>query len=167
LAFFHFNQGSLMNIAPNAVVTLGYRVTNLEGDLIDPGAQPLRYLHGHNGLFAKLEAALEGKTVGDAVEVTLAPEEAFGPHNEDLVFVEPLERLPEGVQVGTQLEARGPEGARLLTVTRIESGHAELDANHPLAGMDLVFSCTVNEVRPASDEELAHGHAHGPEGHEH
>ena len=66
-----------------------------------------------------------------------------------------------------QLEAHGPDGARMLTIVSIDGEHAVLDANHPLAGVALVFACTVSDVRAASAEEIEHGHAHGAGGHQH
>ena len=135
--------------------------------MVDPGERPLVYLHGSSGIFPKLEAALDGKTVGDSVRVQLEPEDAFGEYDDELVTSELLQNLPEGVLVGMQLEGTGEHGTHIMSVTEIEDGRAVLDGNHPLAGVTLVFSCTVSEVRAATAEELAHGHAHGDGGHQH
>jgi FKBP-type peptidyl-prolyl cis-trans isomerase SlyD len=156
-----------MKISANTVVTLDYEVKDPQHEMVDPGERPLVYLHGSSGIFPKLEAALDGKTVGDSVQVQLEPEDAFGEYDDELVTSELLQNLPEGVLVGMQLEGTGEHGTHIMSVTEIEDGRAVLDGNHPLAGVTLVFSCTVSEVRAATAEELAHGHAHGDGGHPH
>lgn len=156
-----------MKISANTVVTLDYEVKDPQHEMVDPGERPLVYLHGSSGIFPKLEAALDGKTVGDTVQVQLEPEDAFGDYDDELVTSELLQNLPEGVLVGMQLEGTGEHGTHIMSVTEIEDGRAVLDGNHPLAGVTLVFSCTVSEVRAATTEELAHGHAHGDGGHQH
>jgi FKBP-type peptidyl-prolyl cis-trans isomerase SlyD len=153
-----------MKISANTVVTLDYEVKDPQHEMVDPGERPLVYLHGSSGIFPKLEAALDGKTVGDSVQVQLEPEDAFGEYDDELVTSELLQNLPEGVLVGMQLEGTGEHGTHIMSVTEIEDGRAVLDGNHPLAGVTLVFSCTVSEVRAATAEELAHGHAHGDAG---
>ena len=159
-----------MQVAKNTVVTLSYRVTDPDGNLIDDGHNPLVYLHGgYDGIFASLEEALQGKSVGDRLEVKLLPEEAFGEYDAELVRVESLSLFPEGIQVGMQFERATEDGddEMVYTITEIEGDKVVVDGNHPLAGTALVFDCTVAEVRPASEEELTHGHVHGPEGHHH
>ena len=156
-----------MKISANTVVTLDYEVKDPQHEMVDPGERPLVYLHGSSGIFPKLEAALDGKTVGDSVQVQLEPEDAFGDYDDELVTSELLQNLPEGVLVGMQLEGTGEHGTHIMSVTEIEDGRAVLDGNHPLAGVTLVFSCTVSEVRAATTEALAHGHAHGDGGHQH
>jgi FKBP-type peptidyl-prolyl cis-trans isomerase SlyD len=156
-----------MKISANTVVTLDYEVKDPQHEMVDPGERPLVYLHGSSGIFPKLEAALDGKTVGDSVQVQLEPDDAFGEYDDELVTSELLQNLPEGVLVGMQLEGTGEHGTHIMSVTEIEDGRAVLDGNHPLAGVTLVFSCTVSEVRAATAEELAHGHAHGDGGHQH
>jgi len=156
-----------MQISTNSVVTIDYKVSDIDNNLVDPGQEPIVFLHGAGGIFPKIEAALLGKSVGDALEVRLEPADAFGEYDEEQLVVEPLESLPAGAEVGMQLEARGPQGSRILTISAIEDGKAVLDGNHPLAGMALTFACTVSDVRAATAEEIEHGHAHGEGGHHH
>lgn len=159
-----------MQVAKNTVVTLSYRVTDPDGNLIDDGHNPLVYLHGgYDGIFARIEEALQGRAVGDRLEVKLQPEEAFGDYDAELVRVESLSLFPEGIQVGMQFERATEDGddEMVYTITEIEGDKVVVDGNHPLAGTALVFDCTVAEVRPATEEELTHGHVHGPEGHHH
>jgi FKBP-type peptidyl-prolyl cis-trans isomerase SlyD len=160
-----------MQIGQNTVVTLAYRVTDTDGNLIDGGEQPLIYLHGgHGGIFEKIEEELAGQVVGFQKDVRLQPEEAFGEYDAELVAIEPRDVFPDGIEVGMQFERASEdeeEDGMLYTITDIAEGKVVVDGNHPLAGMALIFSCTVSDVRAATPEELAHGHVHGADGHLH
>jgi FKBP-type peptidyl-prolyl cis-trans isomerase SlyD len=159
-----------MQIAKNSVVTLTYQVHDSDGNVIDEGSNPLVYIHGgYDGIFPRIEEELHGKDVGTTLKIKLEPEEAFGDYDAELVNVEARNLFPEQIEVGMQFE-RGSEDDdedMLYTITDIEGDKVVVDGNHPLAGMSLVFSCTVTEVRLAKAEELAHGHVHGPGGHHH
>ncbi len=160
-----------MQISKNTVVTLDYQVHDTEGNLIDAGAEPLMYVHGgYDGIFPTLEEALQGKEVGASLKLKLEPGEAFGEYDAALVNVEPRDLFPEQIEVGMQFERASEdddEEDMLYTITEIEADKVVVDGNHPLAGMALVFDCTVAEVRLATKEELAHGHVHGAGGHHH
>jgi FKBP-type peptidyl-prolyl cis-trans isomerase SlyD len=159
-----------MQVAKDTVVTLRYRVTDTDGNIIDDGHNPLVYLHGgYDGIFARIEEALQDKSVGEQIEIKLQPEDAFGEYDADLVRVESLSMFPENIQVGMQFEraTEGGDDEIIYTITDIEGDKVVVDGNHPLAGTALVFNCTVAEVRAATAEELSHGHVHGPEGHHH
>lgn len=161
-----------MQIGPHTVVTLAYQVTDPDGEMVDAGERPIVYLHGgFDDIFPKIEEALQGKQAGDVVKVKLQPDEAFGDYDADLVQIEPRSSFPEILEVGMQFEGAPPGSDEddfvIYRVTDIVDDKVMLDGNHPLAGMALVFSCTVSEVRAASDEEIAHGHVHGPAGHTH
>ena len=156
-------------VAKNTVVTLDYNVTDSDGELVDAGKEPLVYLHGgHDDIFPKIEEAVQDKKVGETVKVKLQPEEAFGDYDEELIQIESRDQFPKELQVGMQFEG-GPEGGDdddfiIYRVTDIADDKVVLDGNHPLAGMSLIFTCTVTAVRPASEEELAHGHVHSGDG---
>lgn len=161
-----------MKIERNTVVTLAYRVTDPDGELIDPGERPIVYLHGgYDDIFPRIEEALQGKQTGDSVQVKLQPAEAFGEYDADLVQIEPRSSFPEILEVGMQFEGALPGADEddfiIYRVTQILDDKVMLDGNHPLAGTALVFSCTVSDVRPATPEEIAHGHVHGDGGHSH
>ncbi len=152
-----------MQIVKNTVVTLNYQVTDNDGNLVDGGAQPLVYLHGgYDGLFPKIEEALHGKNVGDKLSLRLEPDDAFGEYDDELVIVESADVFPENIQIGTHLEQliEGEEEPALFTVTDIADGKVTVDGNHPLAGLGILFDCTVAQVRQATPEEIAHGHPH-------
>lgn len=161
-----------MKIERNTVVTLAYRVTDPDGELIDPGERPIVYLHGgYDDIFPRIEEALQGKQTGDEVQVKLQPAEAFGEYDADLLQIEPRSSFPEILEVGMQFEGALPGADEddfiVYRVTQILDDKVMLDGNHPLAGTALVFSCTVSDVRPATPEEIAHGHVHGEGGHSH
>jgi len=148
-----------MRISRNHVVALRYRVADRDGQLVDEGREPLVYLHGgYGGLFDALEVALQGKAEGESFRVELSADEAFGEYDEGLVSVEPRDAFPPDIELGTQVET-GEEDGPLFTVTAIEGDKVVIDGNHPLAGMDLVFSGTIETVRPATAREIARGEA--------
>lgn len=160
-----------MLIARNSVVTLNYRVIDSDGKLVDEGENPLVYLHGgYGGIFDRIEEELQGKGAGDRLVVKLQPEDAFGEYDAELVNIESRKLFPEDIEVGMQFE-RGAEDDEsddmLFIITDITDDKVVVDGNHPLAGVALVFECTVAEVRAGTDEEVTHGHAHGPSGHHH
>ena len=160
-----------MKIETNKVVTIDYTLKNDDQQIIDTseGDEPLAYLHGHGNLVPGLEKALEGKTIGDSVQVVIPPEEAYGERDEDKVGEAPASAFAEvgEVKPGMQFEAEGPEGSEMVTVVSVDGDTITLDGNHPLAGETLHFDVTVREIRDATEEELEHGHAHGPDGHGH
>ena len=155
-----------MHITQDTAVTLDYRITDLQGKPLDAGTTA--YLHGgYDNLFAKAEAALQGKTVGDKVALALSAAEAFGARDEALARRIPKSEFPPGVKVGGQLQGAGPHGPVVYRVVKIKGPEVLLDANHPLAGLDIRFAATVKAVRAATAEEIAHRHVHGAHGHHH
>ena len=156
-----------MKVEKDAVVRLAIEM--VEGGA--PGAaHEIQYLHGGYGnLFPKLEAALAGLEAGGKASVTLAPGDGFGEHDPSLIRREPRERLPQGVVLGSALHGQADEeGQRqVFRVTALSDTEATLDGNHPLAGRTVELRCEVLEVRAASQEEIEHGHVHGPHGHSH
>lgn len=154
-----------MKIANQCVVAIHYTLTDDQGNELDSsrGQSPLTYLHGSEGLIPGLERELEGREPGERFQATVAPEEAYGPINPELIQDVPLEVLDgiENLHVGMALQSRAPDGrVQNLRVDAINDQTATLNANHPLAGEVLHFDVTVESVREATSEELEHGHAH-------
>jgi FKBP-type peptidyl-prolyl cis-trans isomerase SlyD len=161
-----------MHIFKDTVVTLRYSLFDADGELIEESSEPIAYLHGgYDNIFPKVEAALGQKQQGDKVTVTMEPEEAFGEYDEELVRVEDTAKFPPSIKVGDRFEGvaeGGDENETIVyTITDIAEGKVVADGNHPLAGVRLRFECEVVEVRPASKEEMMHGHVHGAGGHHH
>ena len=144
-----------MQIARDAVVLIHYTLKNGAGEVLDSSA-------GHD-----LEEALEGKVVGDKVLATIPPEKAYGVKDAGLVQQVPRRAFQGEVRAGMQFTASTEAGPRTVVVTRVQGDMVTVDGNHPLAGETLHFDVEVTEVRVASEEELTHGHVHGPGGHHH
>jgi FKBP-type peptidyl-prolyl cis-trans isomerase SlyD len=156
-----------MQIADRCVALIHYTLTNDQGEALDSsvGGEPLAYLHGMGNLVPGLEKALAGKKAGDKLSVKVAPEEGYGPRNEQLIQQVPrrafqgVRDLKPGMRFNSQ---SGP-----VTVTRVMGDMVTVDGNHALAGETLNFEVEVTQVREATGEELAHGHVHGVGGHAH
>jgi FKBP-type peptidyl-prolyl cis-trans isomerase SlyD len=158
-------------VAKDRVVCFHYVLRDEDGTQLDasePG-EPVAVLIGHGNLMPGLEAALDGHLAGDRLEVTLAPERAFGARQEGRIqrvskkYVANAQRLKPGMQTQVHTES----GARTVTVVKVGSKVLDLDMNHPFAGKTVTFTVDVESVRPATSAELAHGHAHGAGGHQH
>lgn len=161
-----------MQIEKNKVATIDYTLTNPEGQVLDTskGGQPLSYLHGVGGIIPGLETALEGKNKGDQLTVTIPPDKAYGNRNDQLVQDVPRKMFQgvSDIKTGMQFRAQGPQGQQqVVTVVDVQPETIKIDANHPLAGVTLNFDVNVVDVREATQEELSHGHVHGPGGHQH
>jgi FKBP-type peptidyl-prolyl cis-trans isomerase SlyD len=151
-------------------VSIDYTLTDDDGQVLDSsrGGQALSYIHGTGQLVSGLERALEGRQSGDTVHVRLEPSEAYGEHDPALVHTASRGQFGgEEPEVGMQVRAEGPDGDDVLTIVAVEGDVVTLDGNHPLAGVPLTFDVQIVEVRSATAQEIAHGHAHGDGGHDH
>ncbi len=153
-----------MKIQKNTVVTFEYTLKDDNGNIIDSskGRGPLKYLHGNGNLIPGLEKALEGKEKGNSFSVTIPPEEGYGFQDETLIQEVPKDLFDDsnGLEVGMQFQAQTEQGNYILTIKEIHSNTVVVDGNHPLAGKNLNFDITILDVRNATAEEVAHGHAH-------
>ncbi len=160
-----------MVVAHNKVVQIHYTLTNDSGEVLDSssGGEPLAYIHGNGNLIPGLEKALEGKGAGEKLNVKVSPEEGYGAKDPSLVQDVPRRAFKgiDNISVGLQFQADSNQGPRMVTVTRIVGDMVTVDGNHPLAGESLNFDVEITEVRDPSEEELSHGHVHGPGGHHH
>ncbi len=160
-----------MQIAAQKVVSIEYTLKDADGQVLDTsdGRQPLAYLHGAGNIVVGLEKALEGKAAGDTVEVSVSPEEGYGLRDEAAIRNVPARKLSPDKKVlpGQRFRMMTASGAVVATVLSVQGDYAKVDGNHPLAGVTLNFSVKVVDVREPTEEELAHGHVHGPGGHNH
>ena len=160
-----------MKIEDNKVVQMHYHLKDEKGTVLDSsqGKEPLSYIHGAGNIIIGLEKQLSGKAAGDKLNAVVAPAEGYGERDDSLVQVVPKSGFQgdEELQVGMQVQVGTQEGNAIATVAKIEGEDVTLDVNHPLAGVTLTFDVEVVEVRVATQEELDHGHVHGPGGHEH
>lgn len=163
-----------MQIDKDSVVTFHYRLSH-DGKELETSetGEPMAYLHGHGNIMEGLEKAIEGKQSGDKLEVTLAAKDAYGERQEGAIQRVPLKHLVGDKKQNAKLKPgmitaiNTEEGPRQVVVVKAGKFNVDVDVNHPLAGKELVFNIEITDVRAASEEELAHGHAHGVGGHHH
>jgi len=154
-----------MIIEEKRAVSIHYTLTNEQGEKLDSseGQDPLRYLHGASNIIPGLENALVGKTTGEKVSVTVQPEDAYGEINPEMIQIVPREAFEgiDDIQAGMQFQASGPDGqTQVVTIKAVGEEGVTVDGNHPLAGQVLNFDVSIEEVRDATEEEIAHGHVH-------
>jgi FKBP-type peptidyl-prolyl cis-trans isomerase SlyD len=154
-----------MSVEEKKVVSIQYTVLDDQGQIIDTsdGGEPLVFLCGAQNIIPGLEEALIGKDVGDELKVNVPAAKAYGEHQEEGVQQVPLEAFEgvDKVEPGMAFSAETEQGPVNLIVTAVEDNMVTVDANHPLAGKDLTFDVTIEDVRDATDDEIAHGHVHG------
>jgi FKBP-type peptidyl-prolyl cis-trans isomerase SlyD len=176
-----------MKISKNTIVSLRYKLTDAQNNVIEEPEAPMVYLHGgYDGTFPKIESALDGQDVGYETTLQLDPGDAFGEYDPELLKIEPRTRFPDPLEVGMQFEGvpdaddfsndteqvrdviddgdEDDHSALIYTVTDVAENQVVLDGNHPLAGMALRFWLQVEEVRIATDDEIQNRHPQGAEG---
>lgn len=183
---------SAETIQPNSHATLGYTLRNAAGDLLDgselEGGEPIQYVHGYGMLVPGLEAALVGLRAGDSKAVIVPAEEGFGTHDDELVLEVERAEFPDpaNVAVGDEFIAESEDGDEVaMRVVGVEGDTVRVDANHPLAGVELHYMVEIQAVRAATAEEIAEAaeeleaaraghdgccggdHDHGDHGHAH
>lgn len=160
-----------MQIEKNTVVTFHYDLRLSENGVFETSrnSDPMCYLHGHGNIIHGLEKEMMGKTSGDKFTVTVDPLEGYGLRNEQAVQRVPIKHLSYKGRLhpGMTVAVNTKEGQRRVTVIKVGKFNADVDLNHPLAGRTLNFDVEILDIRVASDQEISHGHAHGPGGHDH
>ncbi|MAT97658.1 MAG: peptidylprolyl isomerase [Anaerolineaceae bacterium] len=162
-----------LKVKEGVVVSLDYTLRLDDGEIIDSSAEnePLEYLHGYGQIIPGLEKALAGLTVGDSKKVVVPAAEAYGEVNMEAFEIVSRSMFPDDMELeeGLALTLRDAETNEPFdaAIAEVRENEVMLDFNHPLAGETLYFEVTIPAIRAASEEELAHGHAHGPDGHHH
>jgi FKBP-type peptidyl-prolyl cis-trans isomerase SlyD len=168
-----------MTIQENMVVSVDYKLTNhTTGEHIEATTpdQPMVFLYGVGGIIPQFEENLHGKAIGDTFEFSILAEHAYGTASEEQIAMIPLDVFldekgqfdTEYFSVGKLIPMSDSEGNQLRgKIVEVSSEMIKMDFNHPLAGQDLHFSGSIVDIRTATDDEIAHGHAHGPGGHQH
>ncbi|HUI07094.1 MAG TPA: peptidylprolyl isomerase [Verrucomicrobiae bacterium] len=154
----------------NKVISFHYTLTDSTGKTLDSSAdgEPLTFLEGVGQIIPGLETHLRAMKVGDKKNVTVPAKSAYGEKDPANVVEVGLDKMPtRGIKVGDRFRAGDGPNAPIVTATKVTDTHVTLDGNHPLAGMDLTFAVEVTAIRDATEEELDHGHVHGPGGHGH
>ncbi len=156
-----------MVITKNTVVSFHYTLNDKDGRTLDSsaGREAFAYLHGSGAIVAGLEEVMEGKKAGDSLRVEVPPAKGYGEVDGKLLQRVPMEKFGDNkVEEGMQFQTPDHQ---VWSVTEVKDGQVLLNGNHPLAGVTLLFSVEVTDVREATEEELSHGHVHGPGGHHH
>lgn len=163
----------------NKVVSFHYRLREVDdnsehGEWREQshGSDPLVYLHGFHNVIVGLERALEGKSIGESIEITLQPDDAYGPRHSNSFHRVPIKHLqvPPGakkLKPGMPAGVQTDKGNRNVVIVKVGKFNVDVDFNHPLAGKTLYYEVEVVDIRDASEEEIAHGHVHGAGGHNH
>ncbi len=153
-----------MQIKDNCVVAMHYTLTNDQGQVLDSseGRDPLKFLQGAHNIIIGLEKAMEGKQVGDAFDVTVEPEEAYGVRHEQMIQKVPRSAFQgvDNIEVGMSFQAETEHGPVPVKITEVLDDVVTVDGNHELAGERLHFKVSIEEVREATKEEMEHNHAH-------
>lgn len=156
-----------MEIKQQCVVALTWTLKDTLGQELDVLDDPVEFLVGGDDLFEAIEQALQGHEVGAKIDLQIEPEQGFGDFNDQLVFLESRQLFPPELEEGMTFDGASlPAGCSpdapkdaLYTVTDIYPEHVVLDGNHPLSGIALRLSLTVEAIRPASEEEIERGSA--------
>ena len=159
-----------MQIAKHSVVSIHYTLTDDKGIVLDSstGKDPLLYIQGIGNLIPGMEEGLEGKKKGDKFDIKVSPEKGYGERSESMIQKVPRSSFgDQEVHKGMQFQAQTGQGTQVVTVTDVGLESVTVDGNHPLAGVGLNFAVEVMDVRGATEDELSHGHVHGPGGHHH
>ena len=159
-------------VSENTVVTVHYTGTFPDdGEVFDTSRdkEPMTFLVGHKNMIPGFEAGVMGASVGDGVEFTLEPSDAYGDVEEGRVVSTPREHFPAEMplELGLQLVADIGGHPQPFTIVGFSDVEVKCDFNHPMAGKTLHFQVDIVDIRKATEDELAHGHAHGPDGHHH
>ena len=156
-----------MQISKHKVASIHYTLTDNDGKILDSssGREPLTYIQGIGNLIPGMEEGLEGKSKGEKLSLKISPEKGYGVKDEALT-----QRVPRtafgGQEVKVGMQFQTSQGG-VVTVTHVGLSEITVDANHPLAGVELNFAVEIMDIRLATEDEIAHGHVHGPGGHHH
>lgn len=149
----------------NLIVSIHYKLSDQDGKVIDDsaGEEPLKFLHGAGNIIPGLENALVGKAAGDSLQVTIEPADGYGEFLPELIQTASKTAFEgvENLEVGMSFQGQGTDGTvQNIIIKKIDGNEITIDANHPLAGVELNFDVEVTGVRAPTEEELAHGHPH-------
>ncbi|GGI76698.1 FKBP-type peptidyl-prolyl cis-trans isomerase [Shewanella gelidii] len=160
-----------MKAQDNSVVLFNYTLRDEQGEVLETnqGSDPIAYLHGNDNMMPGVEEAISGRAAGERFSATLPATKTYGERIEDCEKRVSMKHL-QGAKTwkaGMTALVNTDQGQRQVTVLKVGKFMATVDINHPLSGRELTFDIEIVEVRAATDEEIAHGHAHGVGGHQH
>ncbi|HFQ13549.1 MAG TPA: peptidylprolyl isomerase [Gammaproteobacteria bacterium] len=147
-------------VGKNKVVTFTYLIMDETGQVQEQSDIPMSYLHGGDDrIFPAVMQAMEGREVGETVEIVLPPKEGFGEYDPTLTYRDRIENVPpEFRRIGAEAEFRNDAGESVtMTVVKMENGEIMLDGNHPFAGKTMTFKVNITAIRDAAEEEVRTG----------
>jgi len=155
-----------MSISDNQVVSIHYELKNVDnGEILDSNinAAPLSFIVGKGQIIPGLEEKVKELKAGDNADIKVAAADAYGIYDENAVQTLPKEQFAGlELQAGMTLYGQGEHGETVqVTVKSFNDETVEIDFNHPLAGIDLLFAINVLEVRDATADELLNGYVGG------
>ena len=161
-----------MAFEQNKVVTMNYSLKDESGNVIDSSETKgsLSFISGSNQILPKLEEAISVMLIGTKKNIKLIAADAYGDYNDDAFQVVDRSAFPEdaAIEKGIGYISTAKDGTQTpFKISSIDGDEIKLDFNHPLAGVNLEFDIEILDIRDASEEEISHGHVHGPEGHQH
>jgi FKBP-type peptidyl-prolyl cis-trans isomerase SlyD len=160
-----------MQVENGSVVSFFYTLKETDGTIIESNrdGEPAVYLHGAKNIVPKLEEAFAGRESGATFELTLDAADGYGERKTDSIERVPAKYFKHAgkLRVGQAVQLHTEDGATLVTVVKIGKFSVDVDTNHPLAGRTLHYDIEIADVRESTEDERAHGHAHGPGGHHH
>lgn len=150
------------------VISFHYRLT-VEDQLVESsfdGGEPLAFLQDSHQIIPGLEKELITMNVGDKKSITVAANEAYGDVNAEMIVTVKKTQFPEdaNLKLGDEFQVNNTPESPVFRVVSIENDDITIDGNHPMAGRSLTFDVEITSVRSATEEEVAHGHAHGHDG---
>ena len=152
------------------VISFHYTLHDTAGKMHDTSQnrEPLMFLEGSGHIIPGLETQLVLLEKGDKKKINVSYQEAYGSYDQTLIFTASKKEFPsEQVKVGDIFQVEQGDRLQIVTVIEVKDDEVILDANHPLAGKELVFDIEIIDKREATPEEIAHGHVHGAGGHHH
>ena len=161
-----------MPLKSNQVVTMNFTLKDDAGNVLDTteGNESFSFISGNKQILPKLEEKVGEMLIGSKKEVVLKPEDGYGIYQEDAVRIVKRSEFPSDIEIGKGMSfmAKSPQGNDMqFLVKEINGDDITVDFNHPLAGKTLHFNLELLNLRDATEEELAHGHVHGADGHHH
>jgi len=147
-----------VQISANRSVSIHYTLTRVNGDIIESSrdGDPLTYIHGTEALVPGLEKAMQGKSAGDRVSVSVQPEEGYGLRSDELIQSIPHQvfQFDGEIEPGMRFQADTGKGIELVTVMQVDEANIIVDANHPMAGETLNFDVDIISVQEGHKEEI-------------
>lgn len=164
-----------MQVSKDHVVSFHYSLKDSDGNELEnsAGGDPVAYLQGHGNIIPGLEQGMEGRSEEEVFSITVQPKDGYGERQDAAVQRIPLKHLHgskkelANLKPGAVVSINTEQGAKQVVVIKAGKFNVDVDTNHPLAGKTLTFEIEIQSIRAASEEEIAHGHAHGVGGHHH